>query len=368
MNLATIWAIANKDLRQFLRDRTMVLFLILLPVMQLLLMVQATGRGALNVPIAVLDLDRSSDSRALIALLDASDSLNVTCFPETLEAGVRALEAGEVMGLFIIPQGLAANLANPIETMSVQFIIDGTSSLLTRIVEGAGQQVIQRFLMRRGGQPMGGVQVATLMRYNPSVQTRPYTIGAQLGFITYQVTLGVAALGLAREQELGTMEQLMVTPVRRSELLLGKVISPTLVGLFDFLLLSVVIVYIFDVPVRGSYPFLLACSVVFIAVEVIWGTMLSSLAGTQQQAILLVFIQAMVDIALSGYLVPVTDLPPVMGLIAQAVPLHHYLIIVRSVLLKGAGPVDLWPHLVGLVGIGLLISVVAMRAIARRLD
>jgi len=96
--------------------------------------------------------------------------------------------------------------------------------------------------------------------------------------------------------------------------------------------------------------------------------MLSSLAGTQQQAILLVFIQAMVDIALSGYLVPVTDLPPVMGLIAQAVPLHHYLIIVRSVLLKGAGPVDLWPHLVGLVGIGLLISVVAMRAIARRLD
>lgn len=368
MNLDTIWAIANKDLRQFVRDRTMMLFLILLPLLQLALLVQATGRGASNIPVGVLDLDRSTASRALISLIIASDSMDVAVYPDSLEAGARALEEGRIYGLFIIPQGLTAALEGVGGTVTVQVIIDGTSTIVTRIIEGAGQQVIQRFLQQQWGRPTGGVVIQPLMRYNIHVKTRPYSIGAQLGFITYQITLGVAALGLARERELGTMEQLMVTPVRRYELLLGKIIPPSIVGLFDFLLLTVLVVYVFGIPIRGSYPFLLAASMLFIGAEVVWGTMVSSLASTQQQAILLVFIQAMIDVALSGYLVPVRDMPPVMGFVAQFFPLQHYLIVVRSVVLKGSGPEHLWPHLLAIGGLGLVMGIIATRTIASKLD
>ncbi len=368
MRFDTVWAIANKDIRQFVRDRTMLLFLILLPLLQLALLVQATGRGIQDIPIAVLDLERSAASRALVALFDASDTLAVVDYPNALDESLDDLEYGRIYAVFIIPAGMTAVVQNPTDTLAVQAIIDGSNVIIARVIEGAGQQVIQRFLQQQGGMGRGGISIEAQMRYNIHVSSRPYSIGAQLGFITYQITLGVAALGLAREREMGTMEQLMVTPVRRPELLLGKVIPPTLVGLFDFFLLTLLVVFVFGIPVRGSYPFLLAASVLFIAVEVVWGTLISSLAANQQQAILLVFIQAMVDVALCGYLVPVRDMPALMGWVAQFVPLNHFLIIVRSVVLKGSGPEHLWPHLLAIAGIGVVMALIATRTLASKLD
>jgi ABC-2 type transport system permease protein len=368
MSLATIWAIAIKDLRQFFRDRTLMLFMLLLPVMQLALLAQATGRGITDVSIGVLDYDRSSESRAFIALLEASERFHISTYPETWEAGERAIEDGSIYALVIIPQDMTAALYNAAETSRIQIIIDATSSIMSRVVEGSTEQVLRRFAEQRGRTIEMGVQVEPVMLFNPSLESRPYTIGAQLGFITYQITLGVAALGLAREQEIGTLEQLMVTPVRRFELLLGKVLPPTLIGIVDFLVLLMVIQYGFNIPNQGSFWFLVAGSLLFILVEVVWGTMLSALAGTQQQAILLVFIQAMVDVALSGYLVPVRDMPGIFRLVAQFVPLNYYLVFVRAVLLKGARWVDMWPQLAILTGLGCVIAVIATLTISRNLD
>lgn len=368
MSLATIWAIASKDLRQFFRDRTLMLFMFLLPVMQLTLLAQATSRGVTDVPIGVLDYDRSSESRAFIALLEASERFHIAYYPETWALAERAIEAGDIYALVIVPQGMTASLYNTVETAKIQLVIDATSSIMSRVMGGGVEQVLRRFAEQRGQTITMGVQVQPVMLYNSSLESRPYTIGAQLGFINYQLTLAVAALGLAREREIGTLEQLMVTPVRRFELLLGKVLPPTIIGIVDFVVLLMVVQYGFHIPNQGSFVFLILGSLLFILVEVVWGTMLSSLSGTQQQAILMVFIQAMIDVALSGYLVPVRDMPGIFRFMAQFVPLNYYLTFVRAVLLKGAYVGDLWPQLAALAGLGSVIVVIATLTISRNLD
>lgn len=367
MSLTTVWAIAVKDLRQFLRDRALLFFMLMLPVMQLLLLAQATARGINDVPIAVLDYDRSSESRALIALLSASERFAVSMYPQTWEEGERAIELGDVYAMMIIPDDMTSTLYAPSETATLQIIVDSTNAIMGRVIEGGAREVMQRFSEQHITTSVGGVRVAPVMLYNPSVQGRPYTISAQLGFITYQVTLAVAALSLAREREIGTLEQLMVTPVRRFELLLGKALPPTLVGLADFLVLTLVIRYVFGIVIQGAFWFLVLGSLIFIFAEVIWGTLVSSVAGTQQQAILLVFIQAMVDVALSGYLVPVRDMPRVFGFFARFVPLHYYLIFVRSVVLKGAGLMDMWQQLAALAGLSIMMGFVTSFTVSRNL-
>lgn len=368
MNVATVWAIAVKDLRQLVRDRTLLLFILLLPVLQLLLLAQATSRGIRDVPVAVLDEDRTSESRALIALLDASSRFEVARHPGSLEEAERAIELGDVYAVLSIPRGTMASLYHPTQTTVIPLIIDATNSIMARVIEGGIQEVLLRFTQQRGNGATAGVQVESVMLYNPSLETRPNTQSAQLGFIIYQVTLGVAALGLAREREIGTLEQLMVTPVRRVELLVGKAIPPSVMGLLDFLVLSMVLRYGFGIPIAGPYWFLVLGSSIFIVVEVAWGLMISSLAGTQQQAILLVFMQAMVDVALSGFLVPVRDMPSIFRFVAQFVPLNYYLVFVRAVVLKGATFADMWSQLAALVGLGAAIGVVASLAISRNLE
>ncbi len=368
MNLGTVWAIALKDLRQSIRDRTLVIALITLPLMQLLLLAHATSGGATNLPIAVLDYDHSSESRALIALLDATDTLSIARYPATWDEGVQAIEVGEVFGLVIIPQGMAAAFYNPTKTATTQLIIDATTTIVARIVQGAVQQAIQRFIQQRGMELQAGVQVRPIMQYNPTVQSRPNSISAQVAMITYEITLAISALGFTREREVGTLEQLMVTPVRRHELLIGKALSPMLLGLLNFTVLYVVVRYIYHIPMRGSIFFLFGGSLLFITVEVMWGTFISTLSGTQQQAILVVFIQAMTDVALSGFLVPTQDMPPIFQFFANFSPLRYFLTFTRAVMLKGATLRDMLPNLLALLALGLFMGTLATIGLARSLD
>ncbi len=368
MNPVTIWAIALKDVRQFVRDRTLLFFILLLPVLQLVLLAHATATGIRNIPIAVIDDDRSRQSRALIALLDASERFRVTFYPQTMVEAERALERGEIFAVLSIPRGTAAALHRTTEPATIPLTIDATSSIAARVIESGAQQVLQRFVQQQADVGRVGIDVNSVMLYNPSMEGRPHTISAQLGFINYQITLGVAALGLAREREIGTLEQLLVTPIRRVELLIGKAIPPALIGILNFLVLTLIIRHGFNIPIRGAFGFLLLGSLIFVLVEVTWGIMISSLAGTQQQAILLVFMQAMIDVAFSGYLVPVRDMPGLFRFLAQFVPLNYYLIFVRSVILKGAGIMDMWSQLVTLIGLGMVIGGIATFAITRNLE
>jgi ABC-2 type transport system permease protein len=189
-----------------------------------------------------------------------------------------------------------------------------------------------------------------------------------LGFIVYQITLAVAALGLARERELGTLEQLMVTPLRRIELTLGKGIPAVIIGGGNFALMYAISLGLFRIPMNGSPLLLAALTLVFITAVVGLGVTISAVSRSQQQAILFVFIQALVDMTFSGFLVPVKNMPAALQTVSRFVPLQYYLAVVRSIMLKGATLDVLWPQALALVALSLAMGLVALRSVAWQVE
>jgi ABC-2 type transport system permease protein len=212
------------------------------------------------------------------------------------------------------------------------------------------------------------LRVRTQVRFNPALSVSFFVISAQLGFIIYQVALIVAALGITRERELGTLEQLLVTPLQRVELIAGKAIPAVIVASVNFIIVFLIGQQGFELPMRGSFPLLFGLSVLFIIAEVGWGLMISAFSHTQQQAVLFVFVLAMTDVAFSGYTVPVERLPQLMQWLAQLFPFQHYLQILRGVTLRGADLSMLWPQALALVILAIGSMSVALFALRRRLD
>ena len=379
--LLRIWNLVLKELIQFSRDWLMTTFMLTLPVVQLVLMAQATGSRISDLCVAVLDLDRSSASRQLATALNTRQEVNVCYFPTTLTDTHRLLDQGEVSLVVIIPNGFAANIADVSRTSSIQLIADASSSVPAQYALGGAQGAIAAFAADLAGETVGFAYAAPLTRgpvsivdlrittyYNPRLDVKFLTVSAQLGFIVYQVTLIVASVGLARERELGTLEQLMVVPLRRIELVIGKAIPALVIGAVNFLIILVVAIFGFSVPMRGSMLLFFSLTLLFIAVEIGYGIFISGLARTQQQAVLFVFVLAMVDMTFSGYMVRVKNLPPALQAVAQIVPFRHYLTIVRGVMLKGVGLDVLWPHAAVMLLMGLLVTAVAVRNLSQSLD
>jgi len=364
-------SLVRKEIIQFARNRLLTAFIFLLPILQLALLAQATGRRVGDLRVAVLDLDHSAITRELITDLDNREELAVRYFVEDEDRLRSLLEQGQADMGVVFPAGLARDLVDPARTPEVQVIVDGSNSVVGFVTLSAANGVFaeygQKRLQERGLAAASPVDLRVVTRYNPAYNVRHFTIPAQVGFIIYQITLAVASLGLARERELGTLEQLIVTPLSRLELVLGKAIPAFVIGALNFLLMLGVAVHFFLVPLRGSPILLFGLTLLFIMAEIGWGMLISAVARTQQQAVLFVFILAMIDITFSGYLVPVKSLPGLLRLIAQVVPMHHYLVIIRAVMLKGATLATLWPHALALVGLAAAILGVSVRGVSRRL-
>lgn len=361
-----------KELLQLARDRLLIAFLFLLPMLQLVLLAQATGRGIKEQPVVVLDLDRSAVTRQLAVRLDQREELAVSRFVDGEEALEAELEQGEARGGIIFPAGFARDLSDPTRAAPVRLIVDGSNDTVASVVLSAVNTVFADYTRQRlaeqGIRADPAIDLRVVTRYNPTYDVRQFTIPAQVGFIIYQITLVIASLGLARERELGTLETLIVTPLNRAEIVLGKTIPAFLIGLVNFLFLVAIAHFGFHVPMRGPFLLLLALTVPFLLAEIGWGVVISSVSRTQQQALLFVFIIALVDLTFSGYLVPVKNLPPTLALVAQVVPMYHYLTVIRAIMLKGAGPGDLGLHGLALVLLATVILVGAMGRVSRRLD
>ena len=361
-----------KELIQFGRDRILATFILLAPALQLVLMAAAIARGINEQPVAVLDLDRSRLSRQLTVLLDNSEELDVQFQAGSMEEVRERLDHGQARLAVIIPAGFAAELQSADSPQQILVIADGTNTMAASVSMSAATGIVGRLsadLAASYGLVVPEfIDFRTEIHFNPTMDVRDFTIPAQLGFITYQVTLAVAALGLARERELGTLEQLMVTPFRRVELAVGKGIPAAAIGAINFGAMWAISRIVFDVPMNGSPLLLAALTLLFIAAVVGWGVAISAISRTQQQAILFVFIQAMMDVTFSGFMVPVKNMPAAFQVISRLVPLQHYLVIVRSVMLKGAGLEELWPQVLALAALSLLTGLLALRLVARRVE
>ena len=368
--LHRILSLATKELIQLLRDRMMTVFIVLLPVSQLVLLAQAIGHGINNLSLAIVDYDRSPQSRSLAMALDSMQQLDWRYSPANERELADLLDEGKATVGLVIPAGFASDLAQG-NSQALQVAVDGTNTAVANpaksYVEGAVAEYGRRLLLGEGD-GAGGVDLRSVALYNPSLLSRYYTIPAQIGFIIYQMTLAVASLIFARERELGTLEQLLVTPLSALELITGKAVLAWFVGGLNFLFMYWIATSVFGVPMRGSFLLLLGLSLLFVWVMICFGVLISSISRNQQQAILYVFLLAVLDSALSGYLVPVKNMPEAFQTLAAVSALQHYLVIVRTIMLKGAGMALLWPHAAAMLGTGVVVGLTALRTSRRLLE
>jgi len=204
--------------------------------------------------------------------------------------------------------------------------------------------------------------------FNEALSEALYTTPAELGLMLEFTVLLFAALAFSRERELGTLEQLLVMPFSSMEIIIGKSIPVVIVGFADFLLMLTMVHFAFAVPIRGSLPLLLALAFGYLMVELGKGLVVSVISRTQHQAFLLVLLVGMVDFMFTGYAAPVEGMPQILQWFANFIPAHHWLTILRGILLKGAGLEVLWPNVLALAGLGLVIGTFSLRFVRRALD
>jgi ABC-2 type transport system permease protein len=350
--------------------------LILAPIVQLTMLGYAATTDVKDVPIVVADGDRSSASRELIARFDASKNFTVVDTVSTVAEIEPYLERGRAWLALTIPEEYGRHLqaGTPV---TVQVVADGTDSNSTTVALGYSTSVVgsyaQELIEDRlaaapalEGRPAGGaVGLDPRIRvwFNPQLESRHFMIPGVLALILLVVTVNLSAMGIVREKELGTLEQLNVTPLRRWELIVGKLLPYGVIALIDVFLVVAVAVYWFEVPLRGSMTLLFSMSVVYVLCTLALGLFISTISDTQQQAMMTAtFFFLMPMIYLSGFIFPIENMPRIIQIATYLIPLRYFLVIVRGIFLKGIGLNLLWPQALALASWG---AVVLMLAVVR---
>ncbi|RME84705.1 MAG: ABC transporter permease [Caldilineae bacterium] len=367
--LRQITNLAWKELLQLRRDRFLILFLILAPSLQLILISRNTAQGLKDLPVAVLDQSRTAISREIVHALDNTRELKIAYYPDNRRQLNDLLLSGDAKVAVVIPPDFSRSFFRTTETAQIQALADGTNILIGSnagaVVEGVIGQVVKRHFGTRVSASLGGIQVETSALFNPAINYQWFAIPSTLAFITYQVALVIAATGFVREKELGTMEQLIITPIRKFELILGKALPAILLGIFNFLLLMAVQTYGYGIPLRGDFSLLLGIAVIFVTAIVAQGTVISVLTQSQQQAVLLVFLFAIFEVTISGYLVPLENMPLIMRALAEISALQHFMTVMRAVALRGADLSMIWQHVLAIVAFGAGMLLVAWNRLTR---
>jgi ABC-2 type transport system permease protein len=376
--ITRIWTLTLKEVIQLWRDRMILLFVVLGPISELTLVAWATSGSIEHIPTVVVDQDRTPTSRRFLQALENTATFDANQYVQDEAAARSTVDAGTALVAVLIPSGFERSLvavedAGPAQ---VQIILDGADPSAARAAqisaEGAVAAFSQKIALGRLGHAMDrwGEVVSLDVRvwFNEELKTSNYEVPSELGFMLVAVALMIASLGIARERELGTLEGLLVTPLRSVELVIGKALPALVVAYLNFLLMLGLVVFVFKVPMRGSWALLLSIAFFYILVELGWGLMISAISKTQVQALLLAFMIMMAEVVFSGYAFPVENMPWLLQRVANFVPIKHWLLILRDILLKGAGVDIFWKDLLSLAGLGLVINAVTILFLRKRLE
>lgn len=359
-----------KEILQIRRDRFLLLFLILAPSLQLILISQNTAKGLHELPVAVLDFDQSTLSRELITAVDNTEEMHTMLFPASRQELEALLDSGEANIGIVIPPGFQRDFfGNQPQPAQIQVLSDGTNILIGAnagpVIQGVVGQLTKRYFVPPIPIDFGGVKIETSSLFNPTLNFQWFAIPSTLAFITYQVVLVIAATGFVREKELGTLEQLVITPLRRLELILGKAVPAVILGIFNFNILMLVQTYGYHIPIRGDYWLLLGVATLFVIAIVGQGTVISVLTQSQQQAVLLVFLFAILEVTISGYLVPIENMPALMRGLAEISALQHFMSTMHAVALRDASFRNILPHVAAIVAFAVATNLIAWRSFTR---
>ena len=370
-----IWSLSLKEFIHLRSDWWLPVFMLFGGALELLAVGWATSRPITNLPLMVLDHDRSAASRSFVVSLENTGTFNLEAEVYDAAAIESALKLGEINAAVIIPPDFSSELSSPTGRPTVAVLLNGAESIpataALRAIEGVTREMGDQILVRRLGLKMEefeGFIPSLRVWFNESLSEALYTTPAELGLMLEFTVLLFAALSFSRERELGTLEQLLVMPFSTLEIVIGKSIPVILVGFFDFALMLGITHWAFAVPVRGSLALLLLLAFGYLLVELSKGLMISVMARTQHQAFLLVMMLGMADFMFTGYAAPVESMPQVIQWVANIIPAHHWLTIMRGILLKGTGMEVLWPNVLALGVLGLIIGGFSMRYVRRSLS
>jgi ABC-2 type transport system permease protein len=373
--LRRIWSLSNKEFIHLRNDWWLPAFMLLGGAIELVLVGWATSRPITNLPLMVLDYDRSQESRHLIVDLENTGTFTLESIVTDMEAIEYSLKRGDINAALIIPPDFSADIASVSEQPSLAVILNGAESLAAitaqRAIEGVTQVWSDQLTITRVGMDsdaLEGFFPSLRVWFNEALNAALYTTPAELGLMLEFTVLIFAALSISRERELGTLEQLLVMPFSSFEIIVGKALPVVIIGLTDFALMLGLTHLFFDVPVRGSLLLLLLLALGYVMVELSKGLVISVLARTQHQAFLIVMMVGMIDFMFTGYAVPVESMPEALKLIANVIPAHHWLTILRGILLKGSDLRVLWPNVMALTGLGLVIGMFSLRYVRRALQ
>jgi len=359
--------LARKELSQLLRDpRTRVLIFIA-PIIQLLLFGYAVRTDIPNTSFYVVDQDRTTESRALVDAFTTTGYFRLVGTSDRSTDLVRALDEGSAIVGLEIPPGFARDVRDRSDP-TVQLLVDGSQSNTATVALGYATRIVGAFGRGGGGPPPAGIDVRTRAWFNASLESRIYNVPGVIALLILLTCLTLTALAIVREREFGTLDQLLVTPLRPGEFLLGKTLPVVAIALVDLAIISLIAVFWFGIPFRGSVLVLLPAALLFIVTGIALGLLISSISQTQQEAFMTMFLLLLPSIILSGFFYPISSMPQVFQWLTLVNPVRHFLTIVRAVFLRGENFVSLWIPITALAVIGAATMATALWRLGRTGD
>lgn len=365
-----IWHMLAKEFIQVFRDPRMKGMIFAMPIVQLMVFGYAVTTDVKHVALAVLDRDYSQTSRDLTSRFTASGYFDAASNIQDEREARELIDRGEAQAVLRIDKGFEEDLGAG-RKVPVQVIVDGTDSNTAGIILNYAGKIIGRYseevLLERLARAQGGARrdagivVETRAWFNENLESRNFYVPGVIAMLVTLITLMLTGMAVVREKEIGTMEQIMVTPIRSVEFILGKSAPFALIGIVDMLLITVVGVFWFDVPIRGSVLLLFGTTCLYLMTSLGIGLFISTVSGTQQQAMMTTFFFFFPAILLSGYIFPIANMPEVIQWLTYLNPMRYFLVIIRGIFLKGVGLSVLWPEMAALAVIGVVVLTFAVR-------
>jgi len=371
-----IMSIVRKEFTQIFRDPRSLALIIVMPIIQLFLLGYAATTDVKNVPIAVLDQSQSAQSRELLDAFRAADYFRIDYYVGSTEEYQLLIESGKIRAVLVIPPDYDFQVLDG--KAQVLFVLDGsdgsvgaTALSTARLIGQSYATKVQesQFALRgSGSMPTPPVEVRTQVWYNPDFRSAYFMIPGVIGMILSFITTILTATTIVRERERGTIEQLIVTPIRSWELIVGKLLPYVILAFVETFEILIVGHLVFDVPVRGSLFLITLASGLFLMSSLGIGLFASTIANTQQEAMLTVMMFNLPMIFLSGFFFPVQAMPQFLQLVSYAIPLRYYLVVIRALMLKGVGIAAIQSELIALTIFGIVIMGAAALRFRKRLD
>jgi ABC-2 type transport system permease protein len=344
------------------------------PIIQLTLFGYAATLDVKSVPVVVCDMDQSMQSRAILNDITASGYFVIQSFVPSIHDVRKSLDDGTAMVGIVIPEGLERDI-NGGRKAHLQTIIDGSNAIyatmvrsyLERIITNRALELSAEQMSRNGLQPFTPLDIQPRVWYNPTLKSRDFMIPGVFALVLMIISTVLTSMAIVKEKERGTIEQLIVTPIKPIELIAGKLLPFAIISLIDITLVTMVAVFWFQIPLHGSFILLFLLSALFMLTTLGLGLLISTVSKTQQQAMLISMLLIMPIILLSGVMSPIDNMPVAVQYFTFLIPLRYFIVIVRYIFMKGSGMSILWPDALALAVFGIVLFLLSVSRFNKRI-